>query len=101
MEIETSRVHEHFNDRKVDSDSAPVVYNDSQGVVSLSKNPVRHNASKHIDVQYHFVLAIEIDFSRIDFSSFDPDRFGLSFSDLADSNETTCSTTLYKLVFFV
>ena len=41
--------------RQVDSDSAPVVYNDSQGVVALSKNPVHHNASKHIDVRYHFV----------------------------------------------
>ena len=35
--------------RQVVSDSAPVVYNDSQ------KNPVHHNASKHIDVRYHFV----------------------------------------------
>ena len=41
--------------RQVDSNSAPVVYNDSQGVVALSKNPVHHNASKHIDVRYHFV----------------------------------------------
>ena len=41
--------------RQVDSNSAPVVYNDSQGVVALSKNPVHHNASKHIDVQYHLV----------------------------------------------
>ena len=36
--------------QQVDSDSAPIVYNDSQGVVALSKNPVHHNASKHIDV---------------------------------------------------
>ena len=41
--------------RQVDSDSAPIVYNDSQGVVALSKNPVHHNASKHIDIRYHFV----------------------------------------------
>ena len=41
--------------RKVETDSAPIVYNDSQGVVALSKNPVHHNASKHIDVWYHFV----------------------------------------------
>ena len=41
--------------RQVDSDSTPIVYSDSQGVVALSKNPVRHNASKHIDVRYHFV----------------------------------------------
>ena len=41
--------------RQVNSDSAPVVYSDSQGVVALSKNPVHHNASKHIDGRYHFV----------------------------------------------
>ena len=41
--------------RQVDSDSAPVVYNDSQSVFALSKNPVHHNASKHIDVRYHFI----------------------------------------------
>ena len=41
--------------QQVDSESAPVVYNDSQGVVALSKNPVHHNPSKHIDVPYHFV----------------------------------------------
>ena len=36
--------------RQVDSDSDPVVYNDNQGVVALSKNPVHHSASKNIDV---------------------------------------------------
>ena len=41
--------------RQVDSDSAPIVYNDNQGVAALSKNLVHHNASKHIDVRYHFV----------------------------------------------
>ena len=38
----------------VDSDSDPVYIN-SQGVVALSKNPVHHNSSKHMDVRYHFV----------------------------------------------
>ena len=41
--------------RQVDSDSAPVVYSDSQSDVALSKNLVHHNASKHIEVRYHFV----------------------------------------------
>ena len=36
-------------------ESAPNVYSDSQSVVALSKNPVHHNASKHIEVRYHFV----------------------------------------------
>ena len=48
-----SRLEHTF--RQIDSGSALVVYNDSQGVVPLSKNPVHHNASKHIDVRYHFV----------------------------------------------
>ena len=41
--------------RQVDSDSAPVVYINSQGVVALSKNWVHHKASKHIHIRYHFV----------------------------------------------
>ena len=41
--------------RQVDSDSAPVVYNDSHSDVALSKNLVHHNTSKHIDVRYYFV----------------------------------------------
>ena len=28
---------------------------DSQGALVLGKNPVHHNASKHIEVRYHFV----------------------------------------------
>jgi hypothetical protein len=31
------------------------VLSDSQGAVALAKNPVHHNASKHIKVRYHFV----------------------------------------------
>jgi hypothetical protein len=30
------------------------VFSDSQGIVALAKNPVHHNASKHIEVRYHF-----------------------------------------------
>ena len=46
--------------RQVDSDSTLVVYIDNQGVISLSKNMVHHNASKHIDVGYHFVRSCVI-----------------------------------------
>jgi hypothetical protein len=31
------------------------VFSDNQGAVALAKNPVHHNASKHIEVRYHFV----------------------------------------------
>ena len=41
--------------RQVDSDSTPIVYSDSRDVVALLKNPVHHNASKHIDIRYHFI----------------------------------------------
>jgi hypothetical protein len=33
----------------------PTVLSDSQGAIALAKNPVHHNASKHIEVRYHFV----------------------------------------------
>ena len=31
------------------------IYVDNQGTITLSKNPVQHNRSKHIDIKYHFV----------------------------------------------
>ena len=30
---------------------------DNKSAVALSKNPVRHNRSKHIDVRFHFIRA--------------------------------------------
>ena len=41
--------------RQANPNSAPVVYNDSQGVVAPLRNPIHHNASKNINVRYHFV----------------------------------------------
>ena len=41
--------HVHFNK------SIPIiVYNNSHGVVALSKNSVHNNALKHVDIRYHF-----------------------------------------------
>ena len=31
------------------------IYTDSQSAISLAKNPIFHNRTKHIDIQYHFV----------------------------------------------
>ena len=31
------------------------LYTDSQSAIELTKNPIHHNRSKHIDVQYHFI----------------------------------------------
>ena len=94
MEVETSGVHNHrattkaeyvaafdaakqalwlgrlaHTFRQVDSDSAPVVYKDTKGVVAVSKNPVHYNTSKHINVRYHFirdyVISGKIDLEKI------------------------------------
>ena len=43
---------------------------DNQSTITLSKNPVHHNRTKHIDTRYHFVRQcvedrkIEIEFVR-------------------------------------
>ena len=31
------------------------IFNDNQGAGMLSKNPVYHNRTKHVDIRYHFV----------------------------------------------
>jgi hypothetical protein len=41
--------------RQVNSKWIPIVLSDNQGIVALAKNLVHHNASKHIEVRYHFV----------------------------------------------
>jgi hypothetical protein len=41
--------------RQCNSKWIPTVFSDSQGAVALAKNPAHHNASKHIEVRYHFV----------------------------------------------
>jgi hypothetical protein len=41
--------------RQCNSKWTPTDFSDSQGAVALAKNPVHHNASKHIEVRYHFV----------------------------------------------
>ena len=39
-----------------DSESKCVLlYVDNQGAISLAKNPVHHQRSKHIDIRYHYV----------------------------------------------
>ena len=32
-----------------------LIFEDNQGTIALSKNPVEHKRSKHIDVRYHFI----------------------------------------------
>jgi hypothetical protein len=41
--------------RQVNWKWIPIVLSDNQGVVALAKNAVHYNASKHIQVRYHFI----------------------------------------------
>ena len=45
-----------INDMNIDLHVHDFTLNcDNQGLISLSKNPVHHQRSKHIDIRYHFV----------------------------------------------
>ena len=45
----------HHKDTDQCLSGPPMIYGDNQGAIALSKNPVNHQRSKHIDVRYHFV----------------------------------------------
>lgn len=32
-----------------------VIYSDNQSAIHLSKNPIHHERTKHVDIRYHFV----------------------------------------------
>ena len=34
---------------------ATEVFEDKQGTIAMSKNPVNHNRTKHIDIKYHYM----------------------------------------------
>lgn len=51
---------------------AQILYTDSQGAISLAKNPQHHWRSKHIDIRYHFIRHQIKD--RLTFSTFLPHR---------------------------
>jgi hypothetical protein len=36
-------------------DQATVIFEDNQGCITLSENPVFHKRTKHIDIRYHFI----------------------------------------------
>jgi len=35
--------------------ACPLLHSDSQSVIYLANNPVHHDRTKHINVQYHFI----------------------------------------------
>ena len=37
------------------SQDAMVVYCDNSSVIDISKNPVQHFKTKHIEIRYHFI----------------------------------------------
>ena len=37
------------------SQDAMVVYCDNSSVIDISKNPVQHSKTKHIEIMYHFI----------------------------------------------
>jgi len=42
-----------------------VIYNDNQGCIALSKNPVHHQRTKHIRIRYHFLRENVVEFKTI------------------------------------
>ena len=50
----------------------PMLYVDNKATISLIKNPVLHDRSKHIDIRFHYIREcidrelIKIDFIRIE-----------------------------------
>ena len=42
-------------DLQIDCSSPTIIHEDNQGTVAMSKNPVLHKRTKHIDIKFHFV----------------------------------------------
>jgi hypothetical protein len=48
-------LHRLFNDLGHPQGSPTVIHEDNQSCIKLSKNPIQHQRTKHIDVQTHFI----------------------------------------------
>ena len=42
-------------DLRIDCSSPTTIHEDNQGTIAMSKNPVLHKRTKHIDIKFHFV----------------------------------------------
>ena len=43
-------------DLQIDCSSPTTIHEDKQRTIAMSKNPVLHKRTKHIDIKFHFVL---------------------------------------------
>ena len=44
-----------MKDLQMDCNTATTIHEDNQGTIAMSRNPVLHKRTKHIDIKYHFV----------------------------------------------
>ncbi|CAB4027048.1 Hypothetical predicted protein [Paramuricea clavata] len=44
-----------MKDLQMDCTTATTIYEDNQGAIAMSRNPVLHKRTKHIDIKYHFI----------------------------------------------
>ncbi len=44
-----------MKDLQMDCNTAMTIHEDNQGTIAMSRNPVLHKRTKHIDIKYHFV----------------------------------------------
>ena len=40
---------------RVSSNKPVTIMEDNQGAIAMSKNPIVHSLSKHIDIRYHYI----------------------------------------------
>ena len=52
---EAIHLRELMGDIGYKQDGATVIFEDNQGCIALSANPVFHKRTKHIDIRYHFI----------------------------------------------
>jgi hypothetical protein len=67
--------------------NTPTVMNaDNQGAIHLSKNPVNHDRTKHIDVKYHYIR------EKVEENHILPQYINTKLNDADIFTKTTCTT---------
>ena len=52
---EATRLKRLLKEFKICPEETVLMHQDNQGAIALTKNPVFHQRTKHIDIRYHFV----------------------------------------------